>query len=82
MPSEGAFQRGRYRVRTWLRAHEPSWLYDRWPIPKGSQDCSNHEFYNSDDVVERCYHCEVGVRARLTTGSLAPEIHAEVVERG
>lgn len=64
MPGDGEFRRGRYRVRTWLRGHEPSWLYDRWPIPKGSQDCFNHKFYNADDVVERCYHCEVGIRQR------------------
>lgn len=81
MPGEGAFQRGRYRVRTWLRGHEPSWFYDLWPIPKVRRDCLNHEFYNADDV-DRCYHCDVGVRARLTIGSLTPEMHAEVMKRG
>jgi hypothetical protein len=63
MPGEGRFRNGRYRLRTWLRAHEPTWLYDRWAIPKGSRDCGNHEFYKSDDQVDRCYHCEVGIRA-------------------
>lgn len=64
MPGEGAFRLGRYRLRTWLRVHEPGWLYALGPIAKGAADCGNHEFYNADDVIERCYHCEVGVRPR------------------
>lgn len=66
MPGEGDYREGRYRLRTWLRGHEPTWLYNRWPIPKGSSDCLNHEFYNVDGNVERCYHCDVGVRPRPT----------------
>jgi hypothetical protein len=64
MPGDGPFRQGRYRLRTWLRIHEPGWLYDRWPVPKGSEDCGNHQFYNVDDAVERCYHCEAGLRPR------------------
>lgn len=82
MPGDGVFRRGRYRLRTWLRLHEPGWLYARWPIPKGSTDCGNHEFYNSDDVVDRCYHCEVGLRPHLTIHTLPPETDAGTIERG
>jgi hypothetical protein len=31
-------------------------------MAKGTGDCGSHEWYNADGVVERCYHCEVGVR--------------------
>lgn len=72
MPGDGTFRQGRYRPRTRLRTHEPGWLYDRWPVPKGSMDCGNHEFYNADDVVERCYHCEVGVRPRAVDPTQRP----------
>lgn len=75
MSGDRTFRRGRYRLRTWLRLREPGWLYDRWPVPKGSMDCGNHEFYNADDVIERCYHCEVGVRSR--TAVLTPLASAE-----
>lgn len=75
MPGEGAFRRGRYRVRTWLRVQEPGWLYARWPVPKGAADCENHEFYNADDVIERCYDCEVGIRSRAAV--LPPLASAE-----
>ncbi len=83
MPGEGAFRRGRYRLRTWLRLYEPGWLYTRWPntrwpISKGYTDRGNHEFHNSDDVVDRCYHCEVGVRPRPTI----PRHHAEADAKG
>ena len=74
MPGRGPFRRGRYRLRTWLRMHEPNWLYARWPIPKGDGDCGNHEFYNVDDVTERCYHCELGVRRRAMPSSSAPAV--------
>ncbi len=75
MPGEGPFRHGRYRLRTWLRMHEPGWLYEPWPIPKGSADCGNHEFYNADDAIERCYHCEVGARSRAAV--LTPLASAE-----
>ena len=53
---------GRYRMRTWLRVHLPGALAAR--IPKGGKDCGEHDWYNADDLVERCYHCAVGRRAR------------------
>ncbi len=74
MPGSGPFRRGRYRLRTWLRMHEPNWLYARWPIRQGDGDCGNHEFYNVDDVIERCYHCEVGVRPRAIPSNSAAAV--------
>lgn len=65
----GAMTRPKYRARTWIRIHLPHVLSDR--IPKGRYDCGAHDWYNADDVVERCYHCVVGVRPRReseTTG--------------
>ena len=53
---------GKYRLRTWLRGNLPAAL-SRF-LPKGSSDCGNHEWYNSNDQVDHCYHCEVGVRPR------------------
>lgn len=52
----------RYRLRTWLRKRLPYVLSDR--LPTGAHDCGEHDWYNADDVVERCYHCRVGVRPR------------------
>lgn len=51
--------RGKYRLRTWLRGVMPAPLAFR--IPKGRDDCGNHEWYRADDEVWRCYHCEPGV---------------------
>ena len=51
---------GKYRLRTWLRRHLPYALL--WTAPKGKRDCANHEWYRSDEQVDHCYHCEVGVR--------------------
>ena len=50
---------GKYRMRTWLRRHLPYLLADR--IPKGRQDCGNHEWYRSKEDVWECYHCVLGV---------------------
>lgn len=50
----------KYRLRTWLRTNTPHAVSDR--IPKGAEDCGNHEWYRSDEQTERCYHCVVGVR--------------------
>lgn len=79
MLGEGSFRQGRHRLRTWLRMHEPGWLYRRWPVPKGSEDCGNHEFYNADDVLKRCYHCEVGVRPRAAVLTQLVSASAEVI---
>ncbi len=29
---------------------------------KPNDDCGDHEWYNSDNVVEHCYHCAAGQR--------------------
>jgi hypothetical protein len=55
-----ARRRPRYRWRTWMRGHVPWALVDLFP--KGLEDCGQHEWHNYDDKVDRCYHCEVGVR--------------------
>jgi hypothetical protein len=62
---------GRYRWRTWLRRKLPYRLAIR--VPKGGRDCGKHDWYNSDNLVDHCYHCAVGVRTRLgTDGSRGP----------
>lgn len=53
--------RGRYRWRTWLRGRLPWALVDL--VPKGRRDCGAHEWHRADEATDRCYHCEVGVRA-------------------
>lgn len=45
----------RYRWRTRMRRHMP-WAFNRF-VPKGKRDCGDHEWYNADDSIERCYHC-------------------------
>lgn len=47
------------RWRTWVRGRTPSVLYYRvgLRVPK-VRDCGHHEWYNADNVNERCYHCE------------------------
>jgi hypothetical protein len=57
---------GRYRVRTWLRGRLPEPLFRLFP--KGQHDCGDHEWYRSTEDLDRCYHCEVGVK--LHTGDL------------
>lgn len=57
--------RGRFRTRTWLRGVLPGRL--NWLVPKGATDCGAHEFYNHDDVTDRCYHCRVGERVHEAT---------------
>jgi hypothetical protein len=53
-------ERPKYRFRTRLRELFPEELAAR--IPKGSQDCGLHEWYQAeDDHTWRCYHCVVGV---------------------
>jgi hypothetical protein len=55
---------GPYRWRTLLRIHLPFRLL--WIAPKGRKDCGNHDWYNADGVVEKCYHCRVGERPHRT----------------
>lgn len=49
---------GRYRWRTHLRGLLP-WALS-WRVNKGRGDCGNHQWYNADDVIAECYHCQVG----------------------
>lgn len=53
---------GRFRRRTRLRSHLPWFLIDLGIAAKPDRDCGNHDWYNSDAYVERCYHCAVGER--------------------
>ena len=46
------------RWRTWIRGNTPDRLYDRGFVVPKVRDCGKHEWYNSDDRVEHCYHCE------------------------
>ncbi|GAA4986854.1 hypothetical protein [Kitasatospora paranensis] len=45
-----------------MRTLLPWCLVDRGILGKGTQDCGAHEWYNHDDRVARCYHCETGER--------------------
>ena len=54
------YPHGRFRFRSWLRTNLPDAFGQLFP--KGTSDCGNHEWYNSDNEVDRCYHCAVGVR--------------------
>lgn len=51
--------RGRYRLRTWLRGSLPA--ASESLLPKGRHDCGAHEWYRADEHTWRCYHCEPGV---------------------
>ena len=60
---------GPYRFNTWLRSHLPWFLINLGIASKG-KDCEqaggSHEWYNMDDNLSACYHCEVerGAQAR------------------
>jgi hypothetical protein len=54
---------GKYRYRTMLREHVPGLIAAR--IPKGKNDCGDHEWYLDEPRTWRCYHCEVGVSHEL-----------------
>jgi len=54
-------QRGRYRMRTWLRGHAPRGLTRLFR--KGARDCGSHEWYRQGEHTDACYHCESGARA-------------------
>lgn len=62
---------GRYRLKTWCRRNLPDRLSRLFP--KGAKDCGRHEFYNSNDLVDRCYHCQVGVRDHAEPMTPDPE---------
>ena len=47
-----------------MRGRLPWWLIDLGVARKGRRDCGDHEFYNGDGAVERCYHCDDGQRLR------------------
>jgi hypothetical protein len=53
----------RYRLRTFLRGHSPSWLVNLGAFPKGKKDCGRHERYYAYENFQgsrigECYHCE------------------------
>jgi hypothetical protein len=53
-------EQGKYRWRARVRERLPRRL--GWLSPKGRVDCGNHDWYNEDNRVERCYYCVAGVR--------------------
>ena len=53
---------GRYRARTRVRQHLPWFLITLGIAAKGSEDCGDHEWHYAGEDVERCYHCNLGVR--------------------
>ena len=53
---------GTYRWRTETRKHLPWFILNLGVAAKGKQDCGAHEWYNRDNVVANCYHCQVGER--------------------
>jgi hypothetical protein len=58
--ADHAFSIRNARWRGWLRVHTPNVLYYRLGlvVPK-ARDCGNHEWHNSGNGVDACYHCEV-----------------------
>jgi hypothetical protein len=62
-------RKGRYRWRTRLRGRLPWFIVDLGVTAKGRRDCGDHEWYNHDGRVERCYHCRVGERSRKPVAS-------------
>lgn len=51
------------QFRTMLRRNLP-WRFSQM-ISKSSRKCKVHEWYNYNNEVDHCYHCEPGERARL-----------------
>ena len=45
-----------------MRRKFPSFILDLGIAGKGTRDCGRHDSYNAGEGLERCYHCEVGVR--------------------
>lgn len=56
---------GAFRLRTRVREQSPVWLLRLGWAAKPKRDCGDHEFYNDDDVIDRCYHCGVGERPHV-----------------
>ena len=52
-------QRGKYRYRTKLREHAPEFVAAL--IPKGPEDCGQHEWYTAAERTWLCYHCRPGI---------------------
>lgn len=50
---------GKYRYRTALRERLPEQFAGL--IPKGRNDCGDHEWYKSAEDAWRCYHCQPGL---------------------
>lgn len=51
---------GRYRWRTRVRTRLPLPLSRL--VPKGRDDCGQHDWYKATDGEDHCYHCSPGVR--------------------
>jgi hypothetical protein len=58
-----AGSRGRFRRRTQIRTLLPWFLINIGVASKPNRDCGDHDWYNADGAIERCYHCAVGQRA-------------------
>lgn len=62
------FSGGPYRFRTWLRGNLPWFLINLGLASKG-KNCElaggDHEWYNIDNKVSGCYHCEVEKEGQL-----------------
>jgi len=61
------------RWRTWLRVRTPNALYDRGLVVPKARDCGRHEWHNSDDFVEACYHCDQTRSIRSATSLMHSE---------
>jgi len=53
---------GLYRWRMCLRRRLPWVLVDGGVAGKGTTDCGDHDWYNTDGVVEHSYYCTVSRR--------------------
>ena len=53
---------GPYRKKTWLRTYLP-WFLINLGLAKKGNDCESkggsHEWYNIDNQISGCYHCNV-----------------------
>jgi hypothetical protein len=57
-----------YRFRTWLRGRLP-WVLINIGFAKKGKDCEIvggwHRWYNSDNIISKCYHCNVEAKGKL-----------------